>query len=320
MTAPSRNSFFGLALALVTACYAIAAAAQATSGGIHSTTQITPSAKNLDPADWEPILLESATANDVPSPQPVDSRNVRLELAQLREALQSITPHQRALVNKWAVTNEGRVWRLVLDELTLHNLAAVPSSLRLYAALHIAIADAEVAARNRQRAYRRPHPAELDPGIHSLAKSLSPYAYPSDLAAETGAAERILLFVRPEAAGQINALADESMRALESSGLYLKSDCEAGRQLGHLVAEEVLSVLARDRRPNQLVFAKEMPWEQPAAPETVRLGARYQLAHSEYDDSLKWTLLFCDKVSRTGICRPGTRRCPPTQPRAVGNR
>jgi hypothetical protein len=289
MTAPSRNSFFGLALALVTACYAIAAAAQATSGGIHSTTQITTSAKNLDPADWEPILLESATANDVPSPQPVDSRNVRLELAQLREALQSITPHQRALVNKWAVTNEGRVWRLLLDELTLHNLAAVPSSLRLYAALHIAIADAEVAARNRQRAYRRPHPAELDPGIHSLAKSLSPYAYPSDLAAETGAAERILLFVRPEAAGQINALADESMRALENSGLYLKSDCEAGRQLGHLVAEEVLSVLARDRRPNQLVFAKEKPWEQPAAPETVRLGARYQVAHSEYDDSLKWT-------------------------------
>jgi hypothetical protein len=289
MMAPSRNSFFGFALALVTACYAIAAAAQATSGGNHSKAQMTASAKNLDPADWEPILLESATANDVPPPQPVDSRNVRLELVQLREALQAITPHQRALVNKWAVTNEGRVWRVVLDELTLHNLAAVPSSLRLYAALHIAIADAEVAARNRQRAYRRPHPAELDPGVHSLAKSLSPYAYPSDLAAETGAAERILLFVRPEAAGQINALADESMRALESSGLYLKSDCEAGRQLGHLVAEEVLSVLARDRRPNQLVFAKEMPWEQPAAPETVRLGARYQLAHSEYDDSVKWT-------------------------------
>jgi len=289
MMAPSRNSLFGFALALATACYANPAAAQATIGGTHSTAQMTASAKNLDPADWEPILLESATANDVPSPLPVDSRDVRLELVQLREALQSITPHQRALVNKWAGTNQGRVWRLVLDELTLHNLAAVPSSLRLYAALHIAIADAEVAARNRQRAYRRPHPGELDSGIHSLARSLSPYAYPSDLAAETGAAERILLFVRPEAAGQINALADESMRALESSGLYLKSDCEAGRQLGHLVAEEVLSVLARDRRPNQLVFAKEMPWEQPAAPETVRLGARYQLAHSEYDDSVKWT-------------------------------
>ncbi len=287
--APSRNSFFVLALALMTACYAISAAAQATSEGTHSTTQITASAKNLDPADWEPILLESATANDVPSPKPVDSKEVRLELVQLRETLQSITPHQRALVNKWVVTNEGRVWRLVLDELTLHNLAAVPSSLRLYAALHIAIADAEVAARNRQRAYRRPHAGELDSGIHALARTLSPYAYPSDLAAETGAAERILLFVRPEAAGQINALADESMRALESSGLYLKSDCEAGRQLGHLVAEEVLSVLARDRRPNQLVFAKERPWEQPAAPETVRLGARYQLAHSEYDDSVKWT-------------------------------
>jgi hypothetical protein len=281
MMAPSRNPFIGLALALMTVCYAIPAPAQATSGGA--------SAKNLDPADWETILLESATANDVPPPEPVDSKDIQLELVQLRKALQSITPHQRALVNKWVVTNQGKLWRQALDQLTLHNLAGAPSSLRLYAALHISIADAEVAARNRQRAYRRPHPGELDSSIHALVARLSPHAYPSDLAAETGAAQRILLFVRPEAAGQINALADESMRALESSGLYLKSDCEAGRQLGYLVAEEVLSVLARDRRPTQLVFAKEMPWEQPAAPETVRLGVRYQLAHSEYDDSVKWT-------------------------------
>src|SRR5579862_4222585 len=128
MTAPSRKFAFGLALALMTACYTIRAAAQASSGGTHSTA----SAKHLDPADWEPILLESATANDVPSPQPVDSRDVRLELVQLREALQSITPHQQGLVNKWVVPNQGRVWRQVLDQLTLHNLAGAPSSLRLY--------------------------------------------------------------------------------------------------------------------------------------------------------------------------------------------
>ena len=289
MIVQSRNFSFGLALALMMACHVIPVASQAIVGSTYSRPRIAPSGTNSDPADWEPILLASATANDVPSPQPIDSRDVRFQLAQLREALQSITPHQRALVNKWAVTNQGKVWRQVLDQLTLHNLAGAPSSLRLYAALHIAIADAEVAARNRQRAYRRPLPGELDSGIHSLVTSLSPYAYPSDLAAETGAAERILLFVRPEAAGQISALAYESMRALESSGLYLKSDCEAGRQLGHAIADEVLSVLARDRRPNQLVFANEMPWEQPAAQEMVRLGARYQPTHSEYDDSVKWT-------------------------------
>ena len=64
MMAPSRNPFIGLALALMTVCYAIPAPAQATSGGA--------SAKNLDPADWEPILLESATATDVPPPEPVE--------------------------------------------------------------------------------------------------------------------------------------------------------------------------------------------------------------------------------------------------------
>lgn len=131
MMASSLNCFFGVALALMTACYAVPVGAQATSEGTHSTTQIATSAKKLDPADWEPILLESASANEVPSPQPVDSRDVQLELVQLHEALRSITPHQRGLVNKWVVTNQGKVWREVLDQLTLHNLAGAPSSLRL---------------------------------------------------------------------------------------------------------------------------------------------------------------------------------------------
>ena len=245
--------------------------------------------RQSDPADWEPILLPSPSAVDVPPPKPVGSIDVRVEVDQLRRALQSATPHQVALIKKWTVENQGRVWRELLDQLSLRNIAGAPSTLRLYAALHIAIADAEVAARNRQRVYRRPHPMEMDSGIRPLALSLSSFAYPSDLAAETGAAERILLFARPEAAGQINALADEAMKALETSGLYLKSDCEAGRELGRLVAEQVLSVLAGDGRPNQLVFAKEMPWQQPDAPETVRLGPRFELTHATYADSVKWT-------------------------------
>ena len=254
-----------------------------------STTRREGSARGLDPADWQPILLPSASTIDVPLPKAVESREVQIELNALRQSLQAATPHEEALVRKWAGANQAKVWRAILDQLSLHNIAGAPSTLRLYAALHIAIADAEVDARNRQRAYRRPHPMEIDSKIRPLVASLSPFAYPSDLAAETGAAERILLFVRPEAAGQIKAFADESIQALETSGLYLKSDCEAGRKLGRLVAEEVLSVLARDGRPNQLVFAKEMPWEQPDAPETVRLGARFQLAHSIYADSVKWT-------------------------------
>ncbi len=298
MTGPWwRNFSVQFALTAFATCFGVQIAAQTRNAVPQPATQMEKSANHLDPADWEPILLESASSIGVPSPQPVNSTSVQFELVQLRQALQSATPHDKALVNKWAVANQGKVWRRLLDQLSLHNIAGAPSTLRLYAALHIAISDAEVAAWNRQRTNRRPHPADIDPTLHPLSAALSPYAYPSDLAAETGAAERILLFVRPEAAGQINALADESMRALETSGLYLKSDCQAGRELGRQVAEEVLSVLAKDHRPNQLVFAKEMPWEQPAAPETVRLGARYQPANASYDDSVKWTA----PLSRQGV-------------------
>ena len=253
------------------------------------TTQAGRSARSLDPADWQPILLVTPSTIDVSRPKPARSKEVQIEFAELRAAIRSATPHQRALVRKWAAVNQGKVWRAQLEDFNILNIAGPPSTLRLYSALHIAIADAEVAALNRQRAYRRPHPAEVDPTIQPLAAYMSPFAYPSDLAAETGAAERILLFARPEAAGQIKALADESIQALETSGLYLKSDCEAGRELGHHVAEQVLSVLEKDSRPSQLVFAKERPWEQPAAPETTRLGARFEPLPATYSDSLAWT-------------------------------
>lgn len=289
-----RSVLFRLALGIFPASWAFEAAAQ-THGNRDraiastNTTQTGGTAEGLDPADWEPILLASPSAVNVPRPEPLGAKAVRMELDELRRALQSATPHQQALVKRWAIANQGKVWRALLDQLSLHNIAGAPSTLRLYAALHIAIADAEVAALYLQRLYRRPHPMEMNPDIQPLAASFSPFAYPSDLAAQTGAAERILLLARPEAAEQINALAGEAIRALAGSGVYLQSDCEAGRALGRQVAEQVLSVLEQDRRPTQLVFAKEIPWEQPAAPETVRLGPRFEFAHSSYDDSVKWT-------------------------------
>jgi hypothetical protein len=295
MSLNRRSLLFRLAFSVFPVTWRLEAAAR--TGGDGARPRIAAmfdghagaNAHGLDPAGWEPILLEAASTIEVPKPKAIDSADVQRELSELRQCLKSVTPQQEALVKKWAVANQGRVWRALLDQLSLHNIAGAPSTLRLYAALHIAIADAVVAACNRQRAYRRPHPMEIDREIRPLAASSSPFAYPSDLAAVTGAAERILLFARPEAAGQINALAEESMSALAASGLYLKSDCQAGRSLGRLVAEQVLSVLEKDRRPTQLVFAKEMPWNQPDAAETVRLGARFELANASYDDSVKWT-------------------------------
>jgi hypothetical protein len=288
MRSTCRKTFSCLMLVVLIATSAKRAPAQANPGADLGTPSL-PTTQEVDPSSWEPILIAAPSLFGVPSPEPLASEQVRSELRELRQNLVSATPHQKALVRKWVTANQGKQWRALLDDFSLHNIAGAPSTLRLYAALHIAIADAEVVARNRQALYRRPHPMEMDSGIRPLVPSLSPFAYPSDLAAETGAAERILLFARPEAAGRIAALADESMRALASSGLYLPSDCEAGRNLGILVAEQVLSVFERDGRPNQLVFAKEMPWEQPEAPETVRAGARFQLTHASYDDSVKWT-------------------------------
>lgn len=311
-----RSQFVrGLGLLLIAAFSRISLTVAQTPGNTNPTAepvasfQTEETARPKDPGEWEPILLSSPSSVGVPQPLPMDSPEIKAEAAELRKALASSTPRQKALVKKWVTPNQGKLWRAVLDNLSIHNIAGAPSTLRLYAALHIAMADAEVAARNRQDFYRRPHPGEVSDS-QKIATSFSLFAYPSDLAAETGAAERILRFARPEAAGRITAMADESMDALASSGLYLKSDCEAGRDLGRLVAEQVLSVLERDGRPTQLVFAKEMPWEQPAAPETVRIGPRYQLVHTTYDNSVQWKAPLLEQGITYGDLPPWNQALP----------
>jgi hypothetical protein len=109
-----------------------------------------PATHEIDPSRWEPILIASPSTIEVPSPEPLTSAGVRSELQELRRNLLSATPHQKTLVRKWVTPNQGKQWRALLDDLSLHNIAGAPSTLRLYAALHIAIADAEVAARNRR--------------------------------------------------------------------------------------------------------------------------------------------------------------------------
>ena len=109
-----------------------------------SATRADGSAHDLDPADWQPILLPTPSTIDVLPPKSARSKEAQMERSELRAALQSATPHQRALVKKWASANQGKVWRAQLEEFNMLNIAGPPSTLRLYAALQIAIADAEV--------------------------------------------------------------------------------------------------------------------------------------------------------------------------------
>jgi membrane-associated phospholipid phosphatase len=248
------------------------------------------SANPMEPeaGNWAPLLLSSADEIRVPPPHANLDAKTAEELEVVRKALRNPPPQQRALSCKWNTASQGKVWRRMVDDLVLHSGLGVPSALRAYAALHIAMADAVLAAWNNQEYYLRPRPAQMDASIQPLVPEPQNPAYPSDNAAAAGAAERILAYFFPRYEDRVSALADEATSAQVLGGLNLQSDVTAGRELGREVAERVIAVIEGDGRPNQLVFGRDIPWEQPFADETVRLGVRFARTAANYSDDITW--------------------------------
>jgi len=239
--------------------------------------------------NWAPLLLGSADEIRVPPPPAnLDARTAE-ELEVVRKALRNPSSQQRALSCKWNTANQGTVWRRLVDDLVLHSGLGTPSMLRAYTALHIAMADAVLAAWNNQEYYLRPRPSEMDGSIQPLVPEPQSPAYPSDSAAAAGAAERILAYFFPRYEDRVSALADEATSAQVLGGLNLPSDVNVGRELGREVAERVIAPIEEDGRPNQLVFGRDIPWEQPFADETVRLGVRFSRTKADYSDDITWT-------------------------------
>lgn len=239
--------------------------------------------------EWEPLLIASGSAFRVPAPPANTDARTAAELTEVREALHNLTPRQRALVNKWNTHNPGKHWQTLLDELILRSPMGVVSKLRAYTALHVAMADATLAAWDNQYFYRRPRPQQLDPSLQPAGPVPQNPAYPSDRAAVAGAAERIMTYFLAEDRTRIMELAEEAVTAQVHGGLNLRSDCEAGCRLGRRVAEAVIAQLEQDGRPNRLEFGKPVPWDQPFADETVRAGVKFHRTRMTYSDDVAWT-------------------------------
>jgi membrane-associated phospholipid phosphatase len=283
----AKNEFFTVVLCCLLG--AVAAAQQPPAERLSNATKWhSQEPSEPDAGSWSPLILTSADEIRVPPPPAnLDVKTIE-ELAVVRSAVRNPSAQQRSITYKWSFTNQGAVWRHLADELVLHGGMGAPSMLRVYAALHIAMADATLAAWNNQNYYLRPRPSQMDPSIRPLVPEPQNSAYPSDRAAAAGAAERMLSYFFPRFEDRVSALADESVSAQVQGGLNLQSDVDVGRELGREVAERVIAVIEQDGRPNQFAFGRDIPWEQPLADETVRLGVRFTPTAGEYNNDIRW--------------------------------
>ena len=194
-------------------------------------------AAGTDPATWKPWYLTSADQLRLPAPPADDSQQTADELAQLEQLQSQRTKQIEKRIDFW---NKGPVttrWTQILIETFRTQDIRPPFAARAGAILHTAMFDATIAAYDSRDAYTRSRPSQLDPAIDPYLKGTgSPY--PAVNAAIAGAAEKTLTFLFPNVnASKFTSLADEAVQSRLYAGVNYPSDVDAGRELGHKVAD-----------------------------------------------------------------------------------
>lgn len=199
-----------------------------------------PAALENTAGNWKPWLLPSPGALLPPAPRV--GAVLRNELKELQTLQAGRNDLIRGLVAYWDAHAGVPAWsNLLLTKIRQNSVNPVVAS-RALALLHVAMADATIAAWNAKFRYRR-----LQPSLQSRVTSLSNTdpqlpSYVSEHAAVAGAASTVLNYLFP---GQTVAVHGQQMTftaaAAEASlsrlhaGANFRSDVEAGLALGQSV-------------------------------------------------------------------------------------
>jgi membrane-associated phospholipid phosphatase len=189
-------------------------------------------------ASWKLWVLSSG--NQFRVPPPPDEAASRTELEQLRAMIASRDPALRDRILWWDAAAPSYRWNQIAREEAIRaGLNANLASRRL-ALLHIALADATIAAWDSKFAYKRSRPTSLDGTLPTVVPVPESPSYPDDHAVAGAVAVAILSEFFPQRASDFSKLAEEASRMRLLAGIAYPSDVEAGSELGRRVAQSVL--------------------------------------------------------------------------------
>lgn len=221
---------------------------------------------------WKTILLTNGDELTVAEPQAVNSVTYQAELQQLKAAQTQVTDAQKDAARYWGAGAVLR-WNEIARELTAqYNVppnnnpdgtypvpdaanplqrprfpfANPPYAARVFALLSVAQYDALVTTWNYKFRYNRAAPSKNDAAIQSLLPVSDLPSYPSEDAVVAAASREVLKFLFP---GEVEALiqkADEHKNSRLWAATNVKSDVDAGEELGKLVAQKVIAFAKTD--------------------------------------------------------------------------
>jgi hypothetical protein len=213
----------------------------------------------------KPILLTSLI--DVPAPLATTDAGYIAEVAEVTNRIATATDEERENAAYWG-NNPAIRWNEIARELAAkYNLAPapnpdgtypVPSALnpgvypyfpfahppyasRMFAYLSAATFDAMICSWKAKYVFNRPPAYSASSDIKPMFGNSTLPSYPSEGAATAGVAKAILSAMFPLEKDFVNQKAEEHKNALLISGYNVKSDIEAGINLGQAVADVFLT-------------------------------------------------------------------------------
>ncbi len=228
--------------------------------------------KDENGGNWVPILLNSPTDVPIPAPDDITSPAYASELSEVKELNGNITADQQETIDYWGNNTMIR-WIEIAEVLaSKYNLppspnedgtysspnsaspgtypyfpfAHPPYTVRMYAYLSSACYDALITTWHYKYTYNRSAPYINDASIKASYPDNGLPSYPSEDAAISMAAEKILNFMFPLEVDYISSKAEECRNSRKWAGMNVESDLVMGDSIGSYVATQFLNRAKND--------------------------------------------------------------------------
>ncbi len=274
---------------------------------------LSPNNPDLNAGTWKPVLLDAPDEFAVAEPVPVTSPSYIADLNEIKSWQSNISEKQRSLIKYWSAGTVLR-WNEIMRELVAkHNIPPYqnedgsypfpsaanpfadpvfpfsnpPYAARAYAYVSAAQYDALIATYHYKTMFNRQAPYKFDGSINALIPQSDLPSYPSEDGAVIGATVELLKLLFPADLAFIGQKAEENKLYRIISGANVRSEIEAGEDLGKAVAQKFTARARTDRAgaaigtavlwadlESQTAAKGEMPWisqESPKRPPMLPL-------------------------------------------------
>lgn len=188
---------------------------------------------------WHTWLIESGSARRLDAPP--DEAATLAEVDELRSLLDAMDGDMRTAIRYWSASVPAYRWNKLASEEYFNR--AIPHPVASYglALMNVAIYDATIAAWDTKYTYMRSRPSAVDSSLNPILLTPHSPSYPAEHAVAAGAASEVLAFIFPDKADFFRAQAAAANDTMMHSGIYYRSDIDAGFALGREVGQQAVA-------------------------------------------------------------------------------